>query len=191
MIARVIAAAIAVAGFPIAAPSETYQIDSQHSVIGFNVHQFFLGTSGRFRQFSGTIRFDRDHPEHSSVSARIEVLSIDTRNESRDNHLRSAEFFDAARFPAITFRSRAVKQTGPQTADVTGDLTMHGVSKSIVLHIKMLGQPTTAESRWEVTTDPIDRRDFRLTFSGATEAVSGVGRDVATKIEIAAVRFDR
>jgi polyisoprenoid-binding protein YceI len=87
------------------------------------------------------------------------------------------------------FKSRNVKQTGPQSGDIAGDLTMHGVTKPITLHVKLLTSMTDgARTRWEVTTEPIKRRDFGLMFGGAAEAVSGISQDVAIKIEIEAVK---
>jgi polyisoprenoid-binding protein YceI len=156
------------------------------------VHQFLGTTNGKFTQFSGSIDLDRQHPDHSSVSARIQVGSIDTRIKKRDDHLRSPEFFNVAKFPEITFKSRSVKQTGPQSGDIAGDLTMHGVTKPITLHVKLAtpltGEASLQRTRWEVTTEPLKRRDFGLMFSGATEAVSGISQDVAIKMEIEAVK---
>ncbi len=174
------------------AANETYQFDQARSTIGFRVHQFLGTTNGKFTQFSGTIDLNRQNPERSSVSARTQVSSIDTRIKKRDDHLRSPEFFNVAKFPELTFKSRSVKQTGPQSGDVTGDLTMHGVTKPTTLHVK-LATPLTGEAalertRWEVTTEPLKRRDFGLMFGSATEAVSGISQDVAIKIEIEAVK---
>ena len=118
--------------------NETYKFDQSHSTIGFKVHQFLGTTNGRFAKFSGEIDIDREHPEKSSVSAKIDVRSIDTRIQKRDDHLRSAEFFNVAKFPEITFKSHSVKRTGPQSGDILGDLTMHGVTKPITLHVKLL-----------------------------------------------------
>src|SRR5438105_7918852 len=143
--------------------TETYKIDNARSTIAFSVHQFINVTHGKFKQFSGTIAVDREHPERSSVVARIQVNSIDTGIVKRDNHLRSAEFFDVAKFPEITFKSRSVKQTGAQSGDVTGDFTMHGVTKPIVLQVKLVTpmkeQDAMQRSHWEVTTEPLKRRD--------------------------------
>jgi polyisoprenoid-binding protein YceI len=174
------------------AANETYKFDAARSTIGFRVHQFFVAPTGKFTRFSGSIDLDREHAERSSVSARIQVSSIDTGIKQRDDHLRSTEFFNVAKFPEITFKSRAVKQTGPQSGDIVGDLTMHGVTKSITLHVK-LATPLRDESslqrtRWEVTTASLNRRDFGLVFGSATEAVSGIGPDVAVKIDIEAVK---
>src|SRR5437762_13755922 len=152
---------------------ETYKFDASGSTIGFSVHQFLGTTQGKFTKFNGKIDVDREHPENSSVTAQIDVRSIDTRIKKRDDHLRSPEFFNVEKFPQITFKSRSVKQTGPQSGDIVGDLTMHGVTKPITLHVKLL-TPTneTSHTRWAVTTDPINRHDFNLMFAPATETVS-------------------
>ncbi|PYK80703.1 MAG: hypothetical protein DME40_03230 [Verrucomicrobia bacterium] len=177
---------------PFSAPAETYKIDSAHSQIAFSLHQFVSSVRGEFHRFSGTIEVDRDHPERSSVTARISVGSIDTKIQKRDHHLLSAEFFDAAKFPEITFKSRSVKRTGESSGDIIGDFTMHGVTKPMTLHVK-LSTPPSGESlpertRWIVTTDPINRKDFGLMFSSATESISGISSSVTPTIEIEAVR---
>ena len=152
----------------IALANETYKVDPAHSKIGFSVHQFLGTTHGKFTKFDGKIDIDREHPENSSVAARIDARSIDTGIVKRDNHLRSPEFFAVEKYPEITFKSRSVKQAGPQAGDVLGDLTMHGVTKPITLHVKLISSPNdTKQTRWEVTTDPIKRRDFNLMFSQA------------------------
>jgi polyisoprenoid-binding protein YceI len=175
-----------------AVADDIFKFDAARSTIGFRVHQFLGTTNGKFTQFSGTIDLDRQHPERSSVSARIQVSSIDTRIKKRDDHLRSEEFFNVAKYPEITFKSRSVKQTGPQSGDIVGDLTMHGVTKPVTLHVK-LATPLTDEAsmqrtRWEVTTEPLKRRDFGLMFGKTAEAVSGISQEVAIKIEIEATR---
>ena len=177
---------------PFSAPAETYKIDSAHSQIAFSLHQFVSSVRGDFHRFSGAIEVDRDHPERSSVTARISVGSIDTKIEKRDHHLLSPEFFDAAKFPEITFKSRSVKRIGENSGDIIGDFTMHGVTKPMTLHVK-LATPPSGESlpehpRWIVTTDPINRKDFGLMFSGATESISGISGNVMPTIEIEAVR---
>jgi len=170
--------------------NETYKFDQSHSTIGFKVHQFLGTTNGRFTKFSGEIDIDREHPEKSSVVARIDVRSIDTRIQKRDDHLRSAEFFNVAKFPDITFKSRSVTRMGPQSGDILGDLTMHGVTKPITLHVKLL-TPISNEvkqTRWAVTTEPLKRRDFNLMFSQGAEAISGISQTVAINIEVEATR---
>ena len=170
--------------------NETYKFDQSRSTIGFTVHQF-LGTShGKFAKFDGKIDIDRERPEKSSVVAKIDVRSIDTGIVKRDNHLRSAEFFNVAKFPEITFKSARVRQTGQQSGDIFGDLTMHGVTKPVTLHVKLVSPISndTKETRWAVTTEPLKRRDFNLMFSQSAESISGIGQTVAVNIEIEASR---
>src|SRR6266513_3711510 len=167
--------------------AESYKFDPSGSAIGFSVHQFLGTTLGKFTSFSGRIEVDREHPENSSVTAQIDVRSIDTRIKKRDDHLRSAEFFNVEKFPQIAFKSRSVKQTGPQGGDILGDLTIHGVTKPVTLHVKMLTPLNeTNRTRWAVTTEPITRRDFNLMFAPAAESVSGISQTVAINIEIEA-----
>ena len=181
-------AAVAVVSLSSAAlANETYRFDPSGSTIGFSVHQFLGTTHGKFTKFNGKIDVDRERPENSSVTTQIDVRSIDTRIKKRDDHLRSAEFFNVKKFPQITFKSRSVKQTGPQSGDILGDLTIHGVTKPVTLHIKLLTPLNeTSRTRWAVTVDPIMRRDFNLMFAPASESVSGISQTVAINIEIEA-----
>jgi len=170
--------------------SESYRFDQSRSTIGFTVHQFLGTTYGKFTKFDGKIHIDREQPEKSSVTAKIDVRSIDTGIVKRDNHLRSPEFFNIAKFPEMTFKSRSVRQTGQQSGDILGDLTMHGFTKPITLHVKLLSAMSgdTKETRWAVTTEPLKRSDFKLMFSQGTEAISGISQTVAVNIEIEASR---
>ena len=173
----------------VALANETYKFDQSHSTIGFSVHQFLGTTHGKFTKFDGKIDIDREHPANSSVTARIDVRSIDTGIVKRDNHLRSPEFFAVEKYPEMIFKSRSVEQTGPQAGDILGDLTIHGVTKPITLHVKLLTSPNeTKQTRWAVTTDPITRRDFNLMFSQTAENMSGISQTVAINIEIEAKR---
>src|SRR5213595_947004 len=153
---------------------ESYRFDQSRSTIGFTVHQFLGTTHGKFTKFDG----------------KIDVRSIDTGIVKRDNHLRSPEFFNVAKFPEMTFKSRGVRQTGQQSGDILGDLTMHGTTKPITLHVKLLSpiSSDTKETRWAVTTEPLKRSDFNLMFSQGTEAISGISQTVAVRIEIEASR---
>ncbi len=170
--------------------NEIYKFDQSRSTIGFTVHQFLGTTHGKFPKFDGKIEIDREHPEKSSVVARIDIRSIDTGIIKRDNHLRSAEFFNVAKFPEMTFKSGRVRQTGEQSGDIFGDLTMHGVTKPITLHVKLMSPISNdiKETRWAVTTEPLKRRDFNLMFSQGAESISGIGQTVAVNIEIEASR---
>ncbi len=183
-------AVLVVAGLgPTASANEVYKFDPSGSTIGFTVHQFLGTTHGKFTRFSGKIDVDREHPENSSVTAQIDVRSIDTHIKKRDDHLRSPEFFNVEKFPQITFKNRSVKRTGPQSGDILGDLTMHGVTKPVTLHVKLLTPINEmSRTRWAVTTEPISRHDFNLMFASAAETVSGISQTVAINIEIEAKR---
>jgi polyisoprenoid-binding protein YceI len=186
---NVIAAVLIATVSPAASAKENYKFDPSGSTIGFSVHQFLGTTQGKFTKFNGKIEVDREHPENSSVTAQIDVRSIDTRIKKRDDHLRSPEFFNVEKFPQITFKSRSVKRTGPESGDILGDLTMHGVTRPTTLHVKLLTPINdTNRTRWAVTTEPISRREFGLMFSSGAEAVSGIGQTVAINIEIEARR---
>jgi polyisoprenoid-binding protein YceI len=173
-----------------AVANETYKFDQSRSTIGFRVRHLLGTAAGKFKQFNGTVEIDRDHIQNSSVVARIAVRSIDTGIAKRDDHLRSPEFFDAAKFTEITFKSRSVKQTGPQSGDITGDFTMHGVTRPITLHATFLSPAAgdVKQSHWQVTTAPLKRREFGLMFGATAEAVSGIGQDVTVNLDINAVR---
>jgi polyisoprenoid-binding protein YceI len=191
VLSSILAAAIMIGASAIASAKENYKFDQSGSTIGFSVHQFLGTTRGKFTSFSGTIEVDRDRPENSSVTAQIDVRSIDTRINKRDDHLRSAEFFNVEKFPRISFNSRSVRRTGSQSGDILGDLTMHGVAKPVTLHVKLLTPVNeTGRTRWSVTSDPITRRDFNLMFAPAAESVSGISQTVAINIEIEAKRAE-
>ena len=184
-------AAMVIACFSPVSANETYKFEPSGSTIGFTVHQFLGTTHGKFTRFSGKIDINREHPENSSVTAQIDVRSIDTHIKKRDDHLRSPEFFNVEKFPQMTFASRSVKRTGPQSGDIVGDLTMHGVTRPVTLHVKLLTPMNeTNRTRWAVTTDPMMRRDFNLMFAPATETVSGISQTVAINIEIEAKRAE-
>jgi polyisoprenoid-binding protein YceI len=189
MKARIIAATVlATSLHSLIAANETYKFDQADSTIGFSVHQFLGATQGKFKKFDGKIEIDREHPENSAVTARIDVHSIDTGTVRRDNHLRSAEFFNVEKYPEITFKSRGVKQTGPQAGDIIGELTMHGVTKTITLHVKLLTSPDSKHTRWSVGTEALKRRDFNLMFGQTAETMSGISQTVSINIEIEATR---
>jgi polyisoprenoid-binding protein YceI len=188
-LSQLLVALVAISSSAVA--GEIYKFDQSASTIGFTVHQYLGTTRGKFAKFSGKIDIDRERAENSSVVAKIDAASIDTRIQKRDNHLRSAEFFDVAKYPEITFKSRSATRTGPQSGDIAGELTMHGVTKPIVLHVKLLTSPDdTHKTRWAVTTEPLNRREFNLMFSQGAEAISGISQSVAINIEIEATRTD-
>ena len=142
---------------------------------------------GRFTQFSGTITVDRDNLENSSVDAVIEVGSLNTFNDHRDADLKSPGYFDATKFGTITFKSSSWKKTGDSTFDVTGNLTIKGVTKEVVLKVNLLGfgpgMRGAQLSGWEASTT-IARRDFGV--DGPAMMVKALGDEVAISISIEA-----
>jgi polyisoprenoid-binding protein YceI len=184
-----IAAGVIVSLSAAAWANEIYKFDPAGSSIGFTVHQFLGTTHGKFSRFEGKIDIDRDRPENSTVTAKIDAHSITTGIPKRDNHLRSQEFFNVDKFPEILFKSRRVKQTGPQSGDILGELNMHGITRPVTLHVKLLTPINeTKRTRWAVTTEPLQRRDFNLLFAPGLEAISGISQSVTVQIEIEARR---
>ena len=169
------------------AHADTFKIDPAKSTIAFKVRHMLGSAKGKFTKFTGSIEVDRDHPERSSVNVSIDAASIDTGIAKRDEHLRG-ELFDVAQFPRITFKSRQVKQKGAQSGEISGDLTMHGVTRPITLSVSLLSDPAALENsaatRWRVTTAPLKRSQFGLVFSKSAETVSMISDDVAIDIEI-------
>jgi polyisoprenoid-binding protein YceI len=181
-----VSAALALASAASAAV-ETYAIDPAHSSVGFEIRHIISKVPGKFTDFTGTITVDRDNLENSSVSATIQVASVDTSNEKRNNHLKSPDFFDVAQYATITFTSTAWKKTGDNTFDVTGNLTIHGVTKPVVLSVVSdgfaPGMGGGQVSGWEAKTT-INRRDYGV--NGPAMLGKAVGDDVAITINIEA-----
>ena len=126
-------------GLAHAAGAETYVIDLSHSSVDFSIRHLVSRTTGHFNEFSGTIKYDPASPETSTFSGVIEANSIDTGNERRDNHLRSADFFEVAKYPRIEFASTSVKKGKEDRLDVTGTLSLHGVTKPVNFPVEVLG----------------------------------------------------
>lgn len=169
--------------------ADVYVIDKVHSTMGFQVRHLFSKVPGKFDDFSGQVQFDEADPEKSSVQVKIKAASIDTGNEQRDKDLRSQNFFDAAKYPGITFESKSVKKTGDSTFDITGDLTMHGVTKEVVLKAELLGKGAGMQGKtvsgWEATT-ALKRSDFGLSWNKAIEGTQIVGDDVQIDLRVEA-----
>ena len=169
--------------------ADTYVFDKLHSTIGFQIRHLFSKVPGRFGDFSGQIQLDEANPEQSSVEVTIETASIDTGVKMRDDDLRSPKFFDVKKFPEITFKSTAVKKTGENTADVTGNLTMHGVTKEVILKVELLGKgagpKNSTVSGWDAST-ALKRSDYGLTWNQVIEGTQMVGDDVQIELHIEA-----
>ncbi len=173
--------------------TSTWNIDTTHSGIHFSVrHMVIAKVRGSFKQYSGTVTLDEQAPEHSAFSASIEAASIDTGVAQRDEHLRSADFFDAAQYPAITFQSTKVERAGKGQLKVTGNLTIRDITREVVLDVEELGAGKdpwgNARVAYEAKTS-VDRRDFGLTWNQALEAGGVlVGEKVEISVEVQAVK---
>jgi polyisoprenoid-binding protein YceI len=171
----------------------TWNIDPTHTGIHFSVrHMVVAKVRGSFKAFSGSVQLDPQSPAGASVSARIETASIDTGVEQRDGHLKSPDFFDVAKFPAITFQSTKVEPAGGNTLRVTGNLTLRDITRPVVLEVEQLG---VAKDPWgqqraafEAKTS-LDRREFGLTWNQALEAGGVlVGDKIEISLEVQAVQ---
>ncbi len=173
--------------------AEEYKIDSAHSRAQFSVrHMMVSNVRGDFSKITGTISYDEANPEAIKVDASIEASTINTSEQKRDDHLRSPDFFDVAKFPAIAFKSRSARKTGDGLA-VTGDLTIHGVTKEVVLKVEMpsaeLKDARGGARRGASATTKLNRKDFGLTWNRALEAGGVmVGDEVSITIDIEATR---
>jgi polyisoprenoid-binding protein YceI len=166
---------------------ETYKVDPVHSSVAFTIRHFVSKVPGSFTKFDGTIIVDRDNLEKSSVEATIAVGSVSTANTARDNHLKSPDFFDAAKFVSMTFKSKSWTKTGVDAFDVTGDLTIKDVTKEVVLKVKLLGfgpgMKDAMLSGWEATTT-LHKADFGV--KGPAMLGAALGDDVGVTIGIEA-----
>lgn len=175
----------------IATTTTTYSIDKAHSELTFQVRHLLTKVRGRFSDFSGTIEYDEENPERSQVNVEVQAASIDTNERDRDVHLRSADFFDVEKTPALTFRSTGIQRTSDGTFAVTGDLTIHGVTRSVSFDAFLLGK---AKDPWgneriafEAETT-INRKDFGLTWNAALETGGFlVGDEVTISVSVQAV----
>ena len=185
---RIFATAVALA-LAHASAAEKFEIDPVHSTIGFKVKHLFSYVTGRFNEVQGTISADAAKPDDSSVEVKIATKSVNTANEKRDTHLRSPDFFDAEKFPDMTFKSKKVARTGDDTADVTGDFTLHGVTKEVVLKAKFLGKGKGMtgglQTGWEARTT-IKRSDYGLVWNKVIEGTAVVGDEIEIDLLIEA-----
>jgi polyisoprenoid-binding protein YceI len=180
--------AVAVASPALAA--DTYQFDKAHTTVGFQVRHIVTNVGGKFQDFSGTIRVDRARPESSSVEFTIQAASINTNEPKRDEHLKSPDFFDVANQPTITFKSTSVKATGKDAYEVTGNLTMRGVTKQITLPVTFLGEakdPWGNEKMGFETATTLNRKDYGINWNKALDQGGFlVGDDVKVEISVEA-----
>ncbi len=168
---------------------EVFQIDPVHSSVIFKVKH--MGVSwfyGRFNDITGEIGWNGDEPTGHSIKAEIKAASVDTNSADRDKHLRSNDFFDTANYPTISFVSKGAKKSGENRYEVSGDLTMHGVTKSITVMIDHVGTATARGKRIGIAAEfTVKRSDFGMTYG-----IDGpVGDEVTIFLGIEGIKSDR
>jgi polyisoprenoid-binding protein YceI len=172
------------------AQAATFEIDPVHTTVQFAVrHMMVSNVRGTFGKVSGTVNLDETDPTKSSVEATIDASSIDTREPKRDTHLKSPDFLDVAKYPTITFKSKRVTKVADDKYQVAGDLTIHGVTKEVVLDVD--GSPhTVTDPMGNVKTGgsahtKINRKDFGITWSKSLDGGGiMVGDDVDITIDV-------
>ena len=169
------------------ASAATYAIDLDHSTVSFKVRHLFSKVAGAFNRFEGTLDYEPGKPETWKTQAVIQAASIDTNVEQRDKHLRTADFFDVEKFPVITFKSTKVTDVTPQGAKLHGELTIHGVTKSVVLELAIhgVGDDPWGNTRAGFTaTTVIDRKQFGIDWNKPVVGGLMLGDGVEITLEI-------
>jgi polyisoprenoid-binding protein YceI len=187
--AATLAAASLAPTTPAAAPapiqSPAYKIDAGHSSVVFRIKHFGVSNFyGRFNKVSGELAWDAKSPEKSTISIEIDASSVDSNDKGRDDHVRNADFLSAKEFPTITFKSKSVKKKGEQL-EVTGDLTLHGVTKSVTTLVDITGE---AETRFGYRVGFETTFDIKRSEYGVAGVPGGVGEDVRIIVAIEAVK---
>jgi polyisoprenoid-binding protein YceI len=176
-----------------AAGPNTWTIDSGHSTAGFSAKHLMVSTvRGTLGPIKGTVEYDGKSLQSLKVDASIDVSAINTGNESRDRDLKGAGFFDVAKFPAATFKSKRVESGGAGTFKLIGDLTMHGVTKEVTLTVEgpsaIVKSQNGGQKIGASATTTLNRRDFGLEYSNMVEAVPVVSDEIQVTIDIEANR---
>jgi polyisoprenoid-binding protein YceI len=174
-----------------AATQDLYTIDRSHSNVAFKVRHLVSKVGGEFTEFEGTITADFNNLDACGVQFSIQSASIDTRNEDRDSHLRSADFFDVEKFPEITFTSTKVTRIDDDSFAVAGILTMHGVSQPTMLTVDYLGEMIAmggTRAGYELSTT-LDRKDFGVSWNRALDSGGLIlGDDVEVNINLEVIK---
>jgi len=183
--------ALGLAAYTAPARASVWEIDSAHSSTEFSVKHMMVSTAkGRFDKITGTLNLDDKNPTKSSIELTIDANTIDTHEPKRDGHLKSPDFFDVAKYPTITFKSTKIEKAGKGKYKVTGDLTMHGVTKPVTLAVDgptaPLKNPFGSTSSGASATGKINRKDWGLTWNKPLEAAGGVlvGDEVTINVDL-------
>jgi polyisoprenoid-binding protein YceI len=171
--------------------ASTYQISHVYSNVSFSIMKFFFKEDGGFRTYTGEVYYDPAHPERSHVRMIVQAASIDTRNEGRDRALRSDNFFDVEHYPTLAFVSTSVSPKSGNLLEVTGDITIHGVTKQITIPVRFLGEKYLQGWGDFVGFDTeftIDRTAFGVNGSRWSGGAVVVSTDVNIHLAIGAIR---
>lgn len=185
--------ALSLAALALPALAADYGIDSAHSAAQFSVrHLMVSNVRGEFSKVAGKVVYDEAQPTATTIEASVDVSTVSTRETQRDTHLKSPDFFDAAKYPAFTFKSSGVKKTA-QGLDVAGELTIHGVSKPVVLHVsgitKEIKDPFGLMRRGATATTVINRKEFGMTWNKNLDGGGVVvGDEVTITLDIEVTR---
>lgn len=173
--------------------SAHYEIDASHSTIGFAIkHMVVSKTRGKFEKFSGSFDFDKDKPASWKTQSTVDVASVNTSDKKRDDHLRSPDFFDAQKYPTMTFKSLKVTDVKGSSAKLHGDLTIHGVTKPVVFDLEIGGLVTdpwgNKRAGFSAKTK-IARKDFGLTWNKVLDTGGlAVGDEVEIELEVEGIQ---
>jgi polyisoprenoid-binding protein YceI len=195
MFKRVFSVIGAVLILAVAASADTWKFDMPHSSVGFTVrHLVIAKVNGEFKDFDGAISFDGENVESGSADVAIQMASVDTENEKRDEHLRSPDFFDAEKFPAMTFKSKKIVKGEDSNYKMTGDLTIRDVTKEVTLDVEFNGSivdPWGGTRAGFSATGAIDRQDFGVKWNKPLETGGFLVSDqVIIKIEAELVKVE-
>jgi polyisoprenoid-binding protein YceI len=174
--------------------ADTYVVDPAHSSVSFRIRHLFSSVTGRFEKFEGKIVYDESDPKKSAASGSIDVATINTNVAKRDEHLKSPDFFDAAKYPKITFETTEVSDVSAdgKSGKLKGNLTMHGVTKPVVLEASFLGKGKDPQGKERIglhATTKLDRKDYALTWNKALESGGAlVGDEVTIELDVEAAR---
>ena len=179
---------------PALADAATWELDPAHSSIAFGIrHMMISKVRGQFNTFSGKAVGDPATPDKATIEATIDAASIDTANEKRDGHLKSPDFLDVAKHPTMTFKSKKIVPAGPGKAKVTGDLTLHGVTKEVVLDVEgpteVIKDPMGNTRAGAHATTKINRKDFGIVWDKTMDGGGlMVGEEIDITIDVEAVK---
>jgi polyisoprenoid-binding protein YceI len=186
-----LAVLILILGLGTGSAQGTYSIDTVHSSVEFKVRHLVSKVSGSFTEFDGTITADFANLDASGVELVIKTASIDTKNEKRDGHLRSPDFFDVEQYPEITFKSSKITKIDDDSYAVAGTLTMHGVSRPIILTVDYLGEVSAMggiRAGYELSTT-VNRKEYGVSWNRALDSGGWVlGDDVEVNINLEVVK---